>query len=215
MASVGIEISLEGDQTIQAALEAVRRRGLRLHPVMGAIGDMLLNSTKARFETSTAPDGQKWAPIKPATYRNRVRRVQKSRAGKKAVGPVSNQPLVDQGYLSHLLSSRPGADSVRVGSSRIYARIHQFGGTINQPAREGSVRLRQVSTTSKTGKQYKATQFAKAKHKRVQKRDAQIGAHTVVIPARPFLGASAADRGQITLVLIQHIMDGPIAQGGA
>jgi phage virion morphogenesis protein len=204
MASVGIEISLEGDASIQAALEAVRRRGLRLHPVMGAIGVKLLNSTRERFETSTAPDGQKWKPVELATLRRRKKNKKDKR------------PLIDRGYLKHKkLSHEVGANWVRVGSAAPYARIHQFGGTINQPAREGSVRLRQVSTTSKTGKQYTATQFAKAKHKRAEQRDVQIGAHTVVIPARPFLGASAADRGQITLVLIQHIMAGPVGQGGA
>jgi phage gpG-like protein len=75
-------------------------------------------------------------------------------------------------------------DGVAVGSNRAYAAIHQLGGEIRKPASVGTVRLR---------KSKGRTLFAKKTHKRATEMTVRIGAHTIRIPARPYLGVSAAD----------------------
>lgn len=62
----GFGFSLEND-TVAARLAEIAGRLDKMAPVMAAIGETLAESTKRRFDTSTAPDGARWAPNSEAT----------------------------------------------------------------------------------------------------------------------------------------------------
>lgn len=62
------------------------------------------------------------------------------------------------------------ADGVRIGSPVPYAAIHQLGGTINKAARTG---------------------------KAFGRENVSIPAHSISVPARPYLGVSTSDEAEI------------------
>lgn len=85
-------ITIETDN--DRALAALKRLGEGLadpSPVLREIGEILLESTKQRFATSTAPDGTRWAPNaeytflqylgRDDTYRDKTTGELKSRSG--------------------------------------------------------------------------------------------------------------------------------------
>jgi phage virion morphogenesis protein len=89
--------------------------------------------------------------------------------------------LTMDGHLSGSLSSRAGAGFAEWGVNRIYAAIHQFGGVI-KPKSAGALRFRLANGGFAT-------------------------VQSVTIPARPFLGLSEDDRGDI-LDLIERRLAG-------
>ena len=84
-----------------------------LNQALYEIEDYLLASTKARFNTMTAPDGTAWQPLSPAYY---------------AVKPRNkNLILTLNGYLRRSIYSIRGEDTVTIGSNISYAGTHQYG----------------------------------------------------------------------------------------
>lgn len=102
---------------------------------MQQIGEALLDRTKQRFVTSTAPDGTPWAPNAPATlaaYLNAyggMRKKDGSLSKRGAARAAAKKPLIGEtGNLSRQFYVRADRHSVVLGSSTPYAAIHQFGG---------------------------------------------------------------------------------------
>ncbi|CAM3886842.1 phage virion morphogenesis protein [Paracidovorax anthurii] len=85
-----------------------------------------------------------------------------------------------------------GDDAVAVGTNANHGAIHPFGGEIEQPARAATVRYRSVAGQ---------VLFAGRKHKRATERAVTIPAHVVRIPARQYLGISAADDAEVREVI--------------
>lgn len=119
-------------------------------PAMKEIGEVLTESSKQRFATSTAPDGTRWAPNAQATFESYLNRDGKNfrqdgRLGAKGAARAMNKKqLVDSGLLADSSVWQIVADGagVDVGTNRFAgewdggAAVHQFGnrkGTI--PAR--------------------------------------------------------------------------------
>jgi phage virion morphogenesis protein len=126
---------------------------------IAALGE---SATRLRFRTQMAPDGTPWKP----SLRAQV---------------SGGRTLTQDGHLSGSISARHGPGFAEWGVNRIYAAIHQFGGTIR--AKSGkALRFRLAG-----GK------FATVK--------------AVKMPARPYLGISSDDRGDI-LDLIQRRLVG-------
>lgn len=142
-------------------------------PAMKEIGEALLESTKQRFSTGTAPDGSRWAALKEGTVLARLARISGA-YGKKtgqltkkgaAVAMGGMKPLVETGILQEQIRYQVSDDGagVHIGSNRFAgewnggAAVHQFGD------RRGH------------------------------------------IPARPFLGLSAGDRGEVLDILNQML----------
>lgn len=146
--------------------------------LMPRLGEYLQGSTQKRFKTQTAPDGTPWAPL------------QKRYARRKRYN--KDKVLTLRGYLRSYIHYQASADSVEVGSNQKYAAIHQFGGEIDMPERQATVRYRSVA-----GK----VLFAGKKHKRATERSVTIPVHFVKIPARPFLGLSAEDDREIQRII--------------
>ena len=87
--------------------------------LMRDIGEILVDSTKARFAKGAAPDGTKWAPKSQTTL---------NRYGARKSNRVDIRPLFGPtGLLSSQIFSDPSKDQVEIGSNRIYAAPMQFG----------------------------------------------------------------------------------------
>lgn len=136
----------------------------------GSIGETLVGSTQERFRTERGPDDVPWLNLKPATIRARLKR----RASQIRI-------LSEYGYLSGSISADASNEGVRVGSVAKQAAIHQLGGMIEKTE----------------GKRWMVgRRFAKRK-KGSEGKEVSIRAHKIIIPSRPFLGASREDEERI------------------
>lgn len=158
-----------------AYLEQLAARMADLTPVMQDLGEYLVASTKARFSSSTAPDGSHWAVNSPVTlgrYLSNYGGMFKKSGGLTKDGEAkasAKKPLIGQtgqGGLGDTIHAIATANSVTVGSSLIYAGVQQFGA---------------------------------ARH--------SLGQNTPWgdIPARPYLGLSLTDRGNILSIVRDHL----------
>ena len=144
------------------------------------VGQLLADSTRARFRTQKDPTGAAWAPLKPATIKGRTRRRRSALS-----------ILRETGALAGSIRFEAGDDSVRVGSVlEDYAAIHQLGGIIDMPARKQELRFRKAKTGA-------GRRFAKKNAKAIATQTVDRKAHKVTIPARPYLGISTEDQADI------------------
>lgn len=100
---------------LDEAIKAVARiEGARLAEFADDAGAVLESSTRERFETKEAPDGEEWAAWSEAydDTRNHGR----------------HSLLVNEGDLLDSLASYTSAAQVEVGSNLVYAAHHHFGG---------------------------------------------------------------------------------------
>lgn len=135
---INIEIS---DNGVGQALDRLFRSAQKPRPVLEQIGEILVDSTKRRFSTSTGPDGQRWAPNTETTIL-RYLGVYKSSFSKRggrltkkgAERAGSKRPLIGEtGSLSSQISyAINGAGTLFVGSTMIYAAAQQFGAKKHQ-----------------------------------------------------------------------------------
>lgn len=129
------------DNGVQKALTRLANTGASLHPALNEIGEFLVDSTKQRFATSTAPDGTRWAPNTETTilmYLGRYRGSFSKRDGrltKKGAGRVSGKrPLIGEtGDLARQFDHKvDGKDTLYIGSTMPYAATQQFGAKRHQ-----------------------------------------------------------------------------------
>ena len=184
MTQISLEVTLRNAEA-RSALEEVLARMSTRRPFFAQLGERLLTSTKDRFAEETAPDGSAWTPLKRATIRSRERKGQT---------PItilrSNSRGKSGSSLAGSLSYAASEEALRLGSPLPYAGIHQTGGTINKPARQGQIyRARHANGT--IGRRF----VAKSKADVVT--DVSIPAHTIAIPARPYLGLSLEDEAAV------------------
>ena len=111
----GISVELDMAELQQIIGQAVVQLN---HPqlLFEQVGETLIKIHQDRFARQVSPDGQSWAPLS-AWYRD-----QKSQNQDKI--------LTLRGHLSQTLSYNTTQDGLEFGSNRVYAAIHQFGGTI-------------------------------------------------------------------------------------
>lgn len=163
-----IDVKIDS-KDVMSALERLAQAGQRMSPVMRAISTELLSQTEENFAAEGRP---KWLGIKP----------RKGREGGKI--------LQDTGQLAASISSSHDSTSATIGSNKVYAAIHQFGGTIQKAAQSRQVRHRTDAKGNLLRTEHfggKGLVFAKDKHKRAITRWFEVGAHNIDIPARPFL----------------------------
>lgn len=160
------------DADARRQLEEMMERMDRKKPFYDAVGDRLVGSALENFKRESGPDGKPWTPLKPATIRAR------KRLGylpltilRRNIKGLIGSPLAGS------ISWRASEDGVRIGSPKIYAAIHQLGGTIDKPA----------------GSRWMAGRRFARRDKHPEGREVAIPAHKIVIPARPYIGISAAD----------------------
>ena len=175
MSSFTIEVH---DQAVRAALAALQARVSNLQPLLGDIGEAIVQRAKARFDSSRGPDGSTWKPK------------QRPDGRKTLVGP--------NGFLRQQIVSSATASSVLVQATMKYAAIHQFGGSIDRKAGQTTVSHRTdakgnlLRSAIMNGKGLIFAKTAgKNAHKRALVRTFDTKAHKIKIQARPFLPVRA------------------------
>lgn len=108
-------ITVEFDDTkIKKALQDLQSATGDLSPAFREISEVLIESTKQRFVSSTGPDGQNWQDNSQVTIERKGR----------------NKPLVDSNTLMDEINYQIiGNNTLEIGSSMKYAAMQQFGGT--------------------------------------------------------------------------------------
>jgi phage gpG-like protein len=136
------------------------------------LGEHLVETTKRRFDSSTGPDGKRWAPNSPVTMLrylaetkgNYTRKGQLSKKG--AARAMGKKPLIGvTGMLAMQTRYRANRDSLEIGNPMKYAAVQQFG------AKKGSLGTGRYKT-----------------------RNGTFPIPWGDIPARPFIGLSGDDR---------------------
>jgi len=183
------------DAEVAAALNKLTGKVANLSPVMRIIGEYMVRSTEDRFYSEgPAPDGMAWPPLAASTRRRKKH----------------PKILTESGDLRVMHPQLLGTHGVAIGpSSRIhYAAIHQLGGTIHRGAGTVQVRHRTDAKGNLLRTELfggKGLVFAKASHKRALSRQFSTAAHDIRIPARPYLGVSAADSTAIVGIVNRYL----------
>lgn len=128
-----IEVS---NQQVIAALTQLYGKIAHAAPILGAIGEDVVERTKQRFATTTGPDGQRWRPNTHVTIMRYImgRGGFAGKSGKiNAKGQklaISKRPLQGiTGDLARQIFHSETDDALLVGSSMIYAAMQHFGGS--------------------------------------------------------------------------------------
>lgn len=177
---INVEID---DQQLRQALKGLEAAGKDLRPALQDIGELLVQSTKQRFQTSTGPDGARWAPNTPTTLMRYLGRYKSSYSKKTgrltkagAERGSGKRPLIGEtgslmSQIAWQMEGSGAAIALRVGSPMVYAAAQQFG-----------MKKGYAGTTS---------------------RGSPIPWGD--IPARPFLGISDADSRSILDIIADHL----------
>lgn len=114
------------DAELQAALSKLSGRIENLTPALNDLGEYLVRKTRKRFDTSTAPDGTKWAPLAARTIKAKQRRATTGKPYRTKANP--SDILKDTFTLRDSIAYQVGAESLSVGTNIGY-------GAYNQPTR--------------------------------------------------------------------------------
>lgn len=109
---------LVGAEEIQSSLKASVMRMMNPRQFLAAAGEIVVASVERNFQEGGRPN--KWRSLAAATLKARS-------GGRKAKG--GPRVLIRTGRLKNSISATVSGDAVKVGTSVIYAAIHQFGGT--------------------------------------------------------------------------------------
>ena len=132
MTSITIDIV---DNAVNAQLQALSRKLGNVEPALTVAAEGLLERTKRRFETSTAPDGTTWKENAPATLGILERSLGKSykrkngglnKRGRAKLG--NKKPLVQSGDLKRQITAKASGNSIVMQATMIHAAIQHFGG---------------------------------------------------------------------------------------
>lgn len=119
--SVSVDIN---DQEVVSALQSLQHQIGNTAPVLKQIGELLIDSTRQRFQTTTDPDGNKWDDNSAVTlqrYARRFKTKRKQRIKSKKPGTGETKQLRTQ------ISYNVNGDQLEWGSPLIYAATFNFG----------------------------------------------------------------------------------------
>lgn len=152
------------------------------------IGRVLQQSTRTRAAREIGPEGTPWAALSPRYKRHK----DKERPGVPKL-------KFDEHMLEDSFVYEVDGDTLLVGTTVRYGAIHQFGGTIDMPARQSEVRFKRDRRTGEVGNRFarkRSANFAQS---------VLIPAYKVRIPARPWLGIDQDDDEAIAALLREHL----------
>jgi phage virion morphogenesis protein len=176
VAGARIEATFD-DAELVAGFERVAQLTQDFRPLLKRIGVGLVHTTLARFESAQDPLGQPWHPLSRA-YAQR----------KKGPG-ILRERAMRGGLMGSISAQIVGPASVAIGSNKVYAAIHQFGGTFDRQART----ITSFRKLKSTGEFAHGGRFVKKKNSNFSQTH-QAAAHRMTMPARPYLGFGPADR---------------------
>jgi len=133
-----IDIKVD-DKSVISMLDRLAATAQNLSPVMSMIAQELERQTEKNFAAEGRP---KWLGLSRATLENRVMARTKNQDGQLKKGMVRNDGrisksisgrvggmiLQDTGQLAASISTSHNRSSATIGSNKVYAAIHQFGG---------------------------------------------------------------------------------------
>ncbi|HOF58821.1 MAG TPA: phage virion morphogenesis protein [Syntrophorhabdaceae bacterium] len=157
-----IEIKVN-DKEVSKLFNELVKRGQNMSPAMKIISGIMFDAVKENFEK----EGPGWEKLKPATIRQREKK-----------GYWPGKILRVRGQLSASITNKYDSKSARVGTNKVYAAIHQFGGDIQ---RSGQVLH---FKKHEKGKYAGKTLFARSSKASF---GMKASAHSIHIPPRPFL----------------------------
>lgn len=105
-----IKVKLDSKLVLQQ-LERLSKGAANPRPALLAIGESLVESTKKRFGSSSAPDGKPWAANSALTLKRKR----------------GSKPLVNEGTLRDQIGYVESGNQLTIFSSMIYAATQQFG----------------------------------------------------------------------------------------
>ena len=173
-----ITIEIDDAAATQALGRAISLLG-DTTPMMRKISEVMAEAVEDNFDREQTPDGLPWEPLKPSTIKAREKR-----------GYWPSKILQRRAELVRSIAREFGRDYAQVGTNKEYAAIHQFGGDIEIAARSQQLYFKQ-------GKDGSIGQRFVRKSKSNFAQWGTIGAHTIHIPARPYLGLGPAARQAI------------------
>ena len=125
-----IELRLDDTDALRAFAD-LATAGADLSPVMQQIAGILADASEQAFADEVDPTtGEAW---KSLTDAYKAKRQEKGYTG---------SILQMTGQLASSIQSDYGSDFAQVGSNKIYAAIHQHGGTPDMPARNAAIPAR-------------------------------------------------------------------------
>lgn len=153
-----LTVQVQGLDTVQNQLRRLAERGANLTPLLKNMGEQVLNSTQERFDTSTDPDGNRWAGNSPVTFARLLGSRHTNKSGKinaRGVSRVmSKKPLILSHTLQGSIRYQLNGQSVMVGTNMVYAKMMHFGGTKSAfPHLWGDIPARPFLGISTTDKQ--------------------------------------------------------------
>ena len=181
MVGAAIEIRADGESAVAKALSLyadVDKRQLRLYELMGA---KLVDNIRRRWEVGEGLYG-KW-PLSVRVMRQ------------------GGTTLRDTSRLLDSLTSNTITNGFEVGTDIEYGAIHHFGGEIKHEARQSTVYFRQNQKTGVVGNRFvrqTRSNFAQ---------DVTVGAYTVKIPARAWLGLTIDDEHDLLNIIEDVVLD--------
>ncbi len=119
-----IEIRIE-DRELTSLLFKLSQKAVNTAPLMRNIAGIMQDSVEENFEKEGRPD--KWQKLKPSTIKQRTKK-----------GYWPGRILQRRGELAASITSKYDKHSAIVGTNKIYAAIHQFGG---DAGRGGKVKI--------------------------------------------------------------------------
>jgi phage gpG-like protein len=124
------------DSEVQRALNVLQERIEHARPFLLGLGEDMVERSKQRFATATAPDGTPWQGNSAVTMRRYIESrggVSRKTGQVNAKGnklAVAKRPLQGvSGDLARQLFHQADDTTMEMGSSMIYAAIQHFGGT--------------------------------------------------------------------------------------
>lgn len=123
-------------QVLAAALGQLEHQVATAPSILAAVGEDIVERTKARFASATGPDGAKWRPNTRVTLMNYIknrggfsRKTGKILAKGQALA-ISKRPLQGlTGDLARQIVPVVSDNALTVGTTMIYAAMQQFGGS--------------------------------------------------------------------------------------
>ncbi len=182
---------------LQGGLDRMKQLGYSPRPIFQAIANYGEASTRLRFNRQVGPDGQPWQP----SHRARA---------------TGSKTLVLKARLLRSITSTADRDGAEWGTNVKYAAIHQFGGEIKRAAYSSWLRLRTDAGGAllRQKKNANLSVFARVHHKRAVERRYTVAAHSIKMPARPFLGVNEADGREMERLTVQVIDQAAQRRGG-
>lgn len=122
------------DSEVRRLLADAERRAKDMAPAWHTAGEILMDRVERNFSGEVAGTGERWEPLAYSTLVGRVTEHGKlwTKRGKLTAhaGRVlsGHRILVQSGALKGSITFRAYKDRVEIGSNKVYAAIHQFGG---------------------------------------------------------------------------------------